>query len=223
MLLGEIKLMALRLMFSDTDITYNIENIEEYYNNHNTREKLIRMNDSINRALSLYYQRVGLPRGKKEVRLSQDDFEPSDFINEVRLIKSQLPDLHDVLKVRVTSPYMPTLTNADFEYEDNTLYLPNLLEKISPRMEEKMKIEVFYEKNPRYLFPYDKDTEVNLDVLNIPLEVQLEIPKYVKSELYEEDEPELALIAKNEYLTFLSQIKKPRVIRQQSVVKPRWR
>ena len=72
MKLGEIKLMALKLMFTDTDVTYDISDMQEYYNNSNTREKLIRMNDSINRALSLYYQRVGLSRGKKVVQLDKE-------------------------------------------------------------------------------------------------------------------------------------------------------
>ena len=72
MKLGEIKLMALKLMFTDTDVTYDISDMQEYYNNGNTREKLIRMNDSINRALSLYYQRVGLSRGKKVVELDKE-------------------------------------------------------------------------------------------------------------------------------------------------------
>ena len=31
MKLGEIKLMALKLMFADTDITYDISDMEEYY------------------------------------------------------------------------------------------------------------------------------------------------------------------------------------------------
>ena len=115
MKLGEIKLMALKLMFVDTDITYDISDMEEYYNNNNTRDKLIRMNDSINRALNLYYQRVGLPRAKKEVTLDPEGGTSTYYFNSIADLSTQIEDLQNVLKVRISSPYKSTLYNANFE------------------------------------------------------------------------------------------------------------
>ena len=61
MKLWEIKAQALRLMFADTDIEFSFAEFENnsIYENANTREKLIRMNDSIRRAIDLYYHYHG--------------------------------------------------------------------------------------------------------------------------------------------------------------------
>jgi hypothetical protein len=58
MKLWEVKAQALRLMFADTDISFNEEDFssESIYANANTREKLTRMEDSIKRAIDMYYQ-----------------------------------------------------------------------------------------------------------------------------------------------------------------------
>lgn len=58
MKLWEIKAQALRLMFADTDVTFSYAEFEDgtIYANSNTREKIIRMNDSIARAIDMYYQ-----------------------------------------------------------------------------------------------------------------------------------------------------------------------
>ena len=58
MKLWEIKAQALRLMFADTDVNFSYAEFEDgtIYANSNTREKIIRMNDSIARAIDMYYQ-----------------------------------------------------------------------------------------------------------------------------------------------------------------------
>ena len=113
MLLGEIKLMALRLMFADTDITYDITQMGDYYSNNNTREKLIRMNDSINRAISLYYQRVGSLRGVHVINLEASGTGYSNRVN----LPSQISNVDNVLKVRITPLYSYPISNADFEFD----------------------------------------------------------------------------------------------------------
>lgn len=222
MKLGEIKLMALKLMFVDTDITYNISDIEEYYNNNNTREKLIRMNDSINRALNLYYQRVGLPRAKKTVVLDGEGDGSTYFLNSISDLYAQIPDLYNVLKVRILSTYKSSIYNADFEFNDGEIVFTNLHRYITETENENMTIEVFYETVPRYIENTDVDTEFDLDTINIPNEIQFEIPKYVKGEMYEEDEPQMALYAKNEFLNYLQFVKKPHIIKQQKVKTKNW-
>ena len=58
MKLWEIKAQALRLMFADADIEFSYTEFAEetVYNNANTREKLVRMEDSIRRAIDIYHQ-----------------------------------------------------------------------------------------------------------------------------------------------------------------------
>lgn len=222
MKLGEIKLMALKLMFSDTDITYNIADMEQYYSNNNTRDKLIRMNDSINRALSLYYQRVGLPRAKKSVVLDAEGGTSTYFLNSIANLPAQITDLQNVLKVRISSPYRAPLYNADFEFDGTEIVFTNLYRYVTATEKENMTIDIFYEQKPKYVASDDSDTSFDFDDINIPTEIQLEIPKYVKGEAYEEDEPQMALYAKSEYLNYLQLVKKPKVIKQQKVRTPYW-
>ena len=61
MKLWEIKAQALRLMFADTDMMFDYTEFENraVYENVNTREKLVRMEDSIRRAIDLFYEYVG--------------------------------------------------------------------------------------------------------------------------------------------------------------------
>ena len=67
--LWEIKAQALRLMFADTDIYYTREDFESgaLYENGNTKEKLVRMNDSIRRAIDLYNDYTGRKVKTKKV------------------------------------------------------------------------------------------------------------------------------------------------------------
>lgn len=229
MKLGEIKLMALKLMFADTDITYDLADMQEYYNNGNTRDKLLRMNDSINRALSLYYQRVGLPQAKKEVQLDAEGGTSVYFLNEIEDLPAQITDLHNVLKVRISSDYSRTVHNASFEFDGSDMVFSDLRRYMTAEEKEAMKIEVFYEKKPQYLItslgeitPSSQDIALDFDDLGIPTEIQLAIPLYVKGEAYEEDEPQMALYAKNEYLNYLQLVKKPKIIKQQRVKSINW-
>ena len=61
MKLWEIKAQALRLMFADSEITFSYEDFKQgvIEDNANTREKLIRMDDSIKRAIDMYYSYCG--------------------------------------------------------------------------------------------------------------------------------------------------------------------
>ena len=61
MKLWEIKAQALRIMFSDTSLNFSQTDFESgiILANSNTREKYIRMNDSINRAIDSYFAYCG--------------------------------------------------------------------------------------------------------------------------------------------------------------------
>lgn len=229
MKLGEIKLMALKLMFTDTDVTYDISDMQEYYNNSNTREKLIRMNDSINRALSLYYQRVGLSRGKKVVELDKESDNSTYYLNSIANIYEQIPDLNSVLKVRISSPFKKTLYNSNFDFDGEEIVFMDLTRYVTATEKEHTTIEVFYEKEPKFLITENgeaakihQDITFDFDDWDIPNEIQLQIPLFIKGEAYEEDEPQMALYAKNEFLNFLQLVKKPRVVKQQTVRSRKW-
>ena len=222
MKLGEIKLMALKLMFADTDITYDISDMEEYYNNSNTRDKLIRMNDSINRALNLFYQRVGLHRAKKEVQLDAEEGSTGYFLNSISDLPAQIDNLQNVLKVRISSPYKATLYNANFEFDGEEIVFTDLHRYITSSEKENTTIEIFYETKPEYVTSNNEDTTFDFDSINVPNDIQLQIPLFIKGEAYEEDEPQMALFAKNEFLNYLQLVKKPKIIKQQKVRAKNW-
>ena len=73
MKLWQIKAEALRLMFADSDMQFSEEEFSEkiVYENFNTADKLVRMEDSIRRAIDLYYIYVGEATKRETFNLLQ--------------------------------------------------------------------------------------------------------------------------------------------------------
>ena len=91
----------------------------------------------------------------------------------------------------------------------------DLTRYVTATEKENTTIEVFYEKEPKFLITengeaakIDQDKIFDFDDWGIPNEIQLQIPLFIKGEAYEEDEPQMALYAKNEFLNFLQLVKK---------------
>jgi hypothetical protein len=105
----------------------------------------------------------------------------------------------------------------------------DLTRYVTATEKENTTIEVFYEKEPKFLITengeaakIDQDITFDFDDFDIPIEIQLQLPLFIKGEAYEEDEPQMALYAKNEFLNFLQLVKKPRVVKQQNVRSRKW-
>src|SRR5690606_3684775 len=81
--LWDIKANALRLMFADSDIQFSKEEFENgsLESNGNTRDKLVRMNDSIRRAIDLYYQYCGQFNRVTKVYLKEEDGKITNVLN----------------------------------------------------------------------------------------------------------------------------------------------
>lgn len=200
MKLWEIKAQALKLMFADSDMSFSYIDFTEgvLEDNYNTREKLIRMDDSIARAIDMYYSYCGNINKKIKVKYKEntylldiDDIEDFGYPTRVDLLtkgrvkgQEKLDYHYDSLSKDITVVF----TNIDYLTE---------LEK------QDLDFLLYYEMK-RYNLPevYDK-LEFDLDDIFIPQDVQRMIPKYIKGELYEEDEPSMAMISKNEYLGYL--------------------
>lgn len=204
MLLWQIKANALRIMFADSDMNFNEQEFADgiVYENSNTREKLVLMEDSIRRALDLYYQYQG---GLLSVK---------NFPHENTLI-----DLSGEAWVD-----FPTRIDAEIyrENEDGTRQVVRVFENVSFFWDELLRVvhltsniignvsyRVWFKTAKRNL-PYDvSEMEYDLDELRIPNEVQRMIPYFVKGELYEEDEPNVAMASKNEYIYFIRGMRRP--------------
>ena len=199
MKLWEVKAQALRLMFADTDLNFNATEFEDgtLMANGNTREKLIRMNDSIRRAVDLYFHYVG--EGS-----FFDVFMPDDL-------------------GEISSPGSPTRVDALIYSDETTLLrVKNQINFFYDAISGKVlfpedtfpiytKFRVWYKLSRNSMPPDEEINDMTYDLLEtkVPSDVQRKIAYYVKGELYEEDEPEQAFRAKQEYVSFLVEYKKP--------------
>lgn len=200
MKLWEIKAQALRLMFADSEITFSYEDFKQgvIEDNANTREKLIRMDDSIKRAIDMYYSYCGNINKKVKVKYKENTYlldidDIGDFGYPTRV------DL--VRKSRVIGQ-----EKLDYHYDSLVKEIEVVFDNIEHLTDlEKQDLDfLLYYEMKRYNLPDNFDKiEYDLDDIFIPQDIQRQIPKYIKGELYEEDEPSMAMISKNEYLGYL--------------------
>ena len=200
MKLWEIKAQALRLMFADSEITFSYEDFKQgvIEDNANTREKLIRMDDSIKRAIDMYYSYCGNINIKVKVKYKEntylldiDDIEDFGYPTRVDLVR----------KSRVIGQ-----EKLDYHYDSLVKEIEVVFDNIEHLTDlEKQDLDfLLYYEMKRYNLPDNFDKiEYDLDDIFIPQDIQRQIPKYIKGELYEEDEPSMAMISKNEYLGYL--------------------
>jgi hypothetical protein len=226
MKLWEIQAQALRLMFADSDLQFNLAEFQNSVisSNPNTRDKLVRMNDSIRRGIDTYYSIIG----EQTAILEQKTL--------YSLSNVYYNKLHFVISNVLTPSNFGFPTRIDVEIIDTTdptnhltVILKNQIDFIYNQID---KIIFFEEDYARYYNDYDyyivyfkvwykvgkanipADTTINaityeLDTLNIPAEVQRLLPFYVKSELYEEDEFNVAQYARQQFFQGVSALRKP--------------
>ena len=203
--LWEVKANALRLMFADSGLSFSKEEFENevVYSNGNTRDKLTRMNDSIRRAIDLYYQTCGQFVKRKTVKYRIDDGIVTDFLD-----LTEIDDFGSVSRIDINKN-----NNLRIKGQKDVPYFFNQVDKEVeilihiPDTVRKDEIELtlsYYIKDAN--LPDDNlidELEFNLDSLNIPSDIQRKIPLYIKGEIYEEDEYALAQASKNEYIEYL--------------------
>ncbi len=184
--IGDVKVAALKLMFTnysdkitslDGDMCDNIANLEydaEY------GKYLVNMDESINRAL-LRLSAVGaLPlkthtfemyKGKKAERINLSE-KITDFYRLIKVIK-ETSDSYE----------------SDYRYDLETDTVIRI-----PAQEEDCEITLVYEPQESII----TDETSNKDTFsNVPDELAVLIPYFVKSELFEEEQPEFAAQARN--------------------------
>lgn len=218
--LWNIKADALRLMFADTDIMFNKEEFENnsLYENSNTREKLIRMNDSIRRAIDLYYHYAGQYKRRATVKYVVDNQgKVTNFLDLSQVEDFGIPSRIQLYSVgentrilnfsrtRNLSFYYDAISgevSVEFDLEGSNFDLNNLPRGIK---KEDFEFLIYYEVKKMNL-PSDEiidELTFDLNTLNIPEDIQRMIPKYIKGEIYEEDEYSIALMSKEEYMRYL--------------------
>lgn len=217
MLLGEIKLQALRIMFADTDIMFSMnelmgvdengQNISSLYDNGNTKEKLVRMNDSINRAIDLYYQHCGRKIQFKNVNFAYEEIDGVNVYKDYIDISKE-KDIHIPTKLEMIINGRKEKIDFLYDEEEKKIY-PNeenyYLQRYTP---SQYVFRLYYDKKEKVVENNSQDNTFDLNEIGIPEEVQRRIPYFIKGELYEEDESNLSHKAKNEYVEFLIYLSK---------------
>ena len=203
--LWEVKADALRLMFADSGLSFSKDEFESkvVYSNGNTRDKLTRMNDSIRRAIDLYYQTCGQFVKRKTVKYRIDDGIVTDFLD-----LGEIDDFGSVSRIDINKnnnlrikgqkdiPYFFNQVDKEVEI---LIQIPDTIRK------DEIELTLSYYIEDANLPDDDliNELEFNLDSLNIPSDIQRKIPLYIKGEIYEEDEYALAQSSKNEYIQYL--------------------
>jgi len=214
MKLWQIKAMSLRIMFADTSIQFSEEEFETgvLLSNGNTREKLIRMDDSVRRGIDRYYEIVGSPRVFGTFSLEQTglsiglsnqlDFDIPErvdvkiydsYVDEdgvtvkfLRLTKTQIDYVYDSISKRIY------LEDEDYSiYGDNVTFI------------------IWYKRIKSNVPESVDQMTYDLNDIFIPEEVQRMIPYFVKGELYEEDDASMAQTSMAMYINFLTGLKRP--------------
>jgi hypothetical protein len=216
MLVKEIKLQALRLMFADSDIQFSVA---EYDNgvltsNANTRDKLVRMDDSIRRGIDLYNTIVEQETGIKELGLVVSSgvyantvdissettmqyvtrvdiflYQTIDNVTDLVHSKNQVNYVYDAINKKI---YFQDVDYAKY-YNEYDIY--------------SIVVRVWFKVAKLNIDGNNDNQEV--DSLRIPGDVQRMLPIYVKGELYEEDDFVVAQTSKQEFTRFLSTIRQP--------------
>jgi hypothetical protein len=215
--LWRIKGQALRLMFADSDLNFDYDEFNDgvLLANGNTREKLVGMDDSVRRAIDLYYNHVGENVDSTIFPLTQSE---GAYINKLDLIDDLPAGSSDIgFPSRIDALFHTendgvktlnlTKKQIDFSY-DNIRHQVYFLDTDYSEYEDLVSFRVFYKVKKENL-PFDAALTYDLDTIRIPVEVQRMIPYYIKGELFEEDEPNVALTARNLYMQFVAGFRRP--------------
>ena len=217
MKLGEIKLQALKMMKLDPDVNYTMFELDGQIDgglysqptqaplmgNPNTREKLIRMNDVINRGLTEYYELRSTPH---EIQATELKELKRGMVSVAYVELSYLPipkDLYDTSDVVAVKIHRIDVINRDgniekenitfrqlfseaFEKqqddsEETSEYIPSVcIEGVSQYIGRQVLIEYSYAS---CYIKSEANDRMQIDNYIIPLDIQMALPYYITSEL----------------------------------------
>lgn len=200
MTINEIEKNALAIMFTNYENDLSDQDVD-LITNEEYRKYTVNMKACINRAL-MRIQRANVLPLKKKVIDNATAGEVGDFLVRYNL-EELIPDLYEIKRIAYSARrYMPSIS---FQIEAGTLVLP----KIS---------------NGEYVVIYEPKVQrvalnaVSSTNIDIPDGIAEIIPYFIKAELYEEDEPSLALQARNIFEATLDSLKRDNYSTQASVI-----
>lgn len=184
---GELISACIKLMFDnneqiDTSIVSDDETYQDRTNN---------IIESINRAIIRLNQLNKLPFGFKSIDSSE---------NGENVITIALDDDY----IELINIYKYKLNSFDLNPVTNVLYLPfNTI--CLPNLKENYVYYLYYKKTPLKLSYLDSDERE----LSLPDYITSIIPYFVKGDLYEEDNANMALLARNMFESYANDLPNP--------------
>lgn len=190
MTLNDIKKAALALMFTNysddlADVDVDTLSSEEY------TEYLVNMDASINRCLGRIESAGVLPLKTQEITTATTGSVSGNFSRyDLSLLANGFKSVSRIAKESASGEYIPSVK---YHLEGTTVVLPPL------ETGEKY-IIIYRPKAPRVFIG-----SPSYAVVDVPDNIADIIPYYIKADLYEEDEPNLALQARNIFESLLMQ------------------
>lgn len=183
MKLGEIKLEALKIMNINNDSVLVLENMDAILGEKRYAKYLNNMFNCINKAIDVINHKKILPQN----RIEMSELEVNQGAINNRFDVSSIRDFMSISRI-VYEDSNGYRERIPFEREGNMVVVPN---KYLPEY-----LAMVYNTKIENITDNIADTD---DVPNLSDELARLIPYYIKFELYQEDEPDLALTAKNTF------------------------
>lgn len=200
MKIGDIKIEAIKLMFTNYGFDMGIEDLSKMLADENYSSYIVNMNGSIARALDRIENACVLPLKRKEITLADCDAGSHNSIFDT----AKIDDLFVIDRVTAEYGKGSYCGNIGFELEGDILILP------------------YAEKYTILYYPTIKTIDNSVqdsDDIWIPDKIARLIPYFIKGELYQEEEPSLAADARNLFEASLDDLKQQTQSKQDYVHK----
>lgn len=190
MTLNDIKKAALALMFTNYSDDLSDENVDSLSSEEYT-QYLVNMNASINRALGRIESAGVLPLKTQEITTATTGTVSGNFARyDLSTLASEFKSISRIAKETASGEY---ISSVKYHVEGTTLVVAPL--------DTGDKYIVIYHWRPNRV----SITAGSYTAVDVPDNIAEIIPYYIKADLYEEDEPNLALQARNIFESLLSQ------------------
>lgn len=191
MTLGEIKIEALKLMFTNINDDIDEYNIAHYYDDENYKGYLYGMNGSINRCFGRIEERKVLPPKTRQLQASEGEASNKYIRYNLDALISDFNAIDRIIYEGNNGEY---IADHDFMTEGNTLVVDNKVDKGVYRVVYKPSIK-------RLTLGADDNA-----IIDIPDSIASIIPYYVKGDLFRDDEPNEASESRNWFEQALNEI-----------------
>lgn len=200
MKVGQIKVEAIKLMFTNYGYDIAIGDLQRMVNDENYGSYIVNMNGAIARAIDRIENACVMPIKRKRIM-------PGELDNGAVFDRFDVSKITDLFRIdRITVEY------ANGEYDGNASF-------------ELEGTDLLVRHNPSASYSilyYPTIKTVNEDVLDteefwIPDNIARIIPYFIKGDLYQEEEPELAADARNLFEASLDDLKTQTMSKQNFV------